>query len=192
MIKRTLWRIFILTLILWIGGYSAFIFDVINTKPQEPNTKTNAIIVLTGGKDRITKGLELFQKANAPNLFITGVNQSVSKADIISMWKANETTLPNCCITLGHEATTTLENAIETKNWIESQDISSIRLVTSAYHMKRASLEFNYLIKNIKIIPHPLETHNPPIKDIKFWKLTFSEYNKFLFRWTIISLIQKG
>ena len=191
MFKKFLRILIILTLFAWIGGYGAFVLHITKLAPQQPNKKTDAIIVLTGGKKRIHKGLELFQKKRAEHLFITGVNESVSKNDITKMWK-EQYKLPDCCITLGHEATTTLENAIETKNWIETNKISSIQLVTSAYHIDRALLEFHYLIKGIEIISHPLDVHDPPANDIKFWKITFSEYNKIIFRWLAISLINKG
>lgn len=148
-------------------------------------------MVLTGGNYRIHTGLTLFASRLSDNLYITGVHQSVTDQDILKMWKGI-TALPDCCIEIGHNATTTLENALETKEWLQGKDIKSIRLVTSTYHMKRALIEFNNALNGIEIIPHPVEESDYRLKDIKFWILTFDEYNKILFRIIILNLANKG
>lgn len=171
-------------LILWIGGYALFVVNVTSKPITQLNTKTDAIIVLTGGHKRIKHGLSLFSAGLSKNLFITGVHEAVTKEDI--------TQISDCCIILGHKATTTLENAYEAKEWIESQNIKTIRLVTSAYHMDRALLEFRDAIPNIDIIPHPVHDNHDTLQDINFWRITFSEYNKTLFRVVILTLANQG
>ena len=188
---RKLFRIVIALLaILWVGGYTVFISNII--VKTTPNTNTDAIIVLTGGSNRIQTGLDLFSKGLSSTLFITGVHPSVKKDELTALWKGN-ISLPECCIILGHIATTTLENAIETKSWINGYkgNIKSIQLVTSAYHMQRALLEFRNKIKDIDIIPYPVED-SYTLKDLKFWEFTFSEYNKILVRSVIIAIVNKG
>ncbi len=187
MIKKIARTILLLTVILWIGGYSAFLSNMQAVTPQTPNIKTDAIIVLTGGNYRITTGLNLFAKGLAPKLLITGVHKSVTEKDIRAMWK-EDTKLPKCCITLGHEATTTYENALEAKKWIKENNIKSARLVTSIYHIKRATLEFKNKLKDTEIIIHPVEKHDYDMKDFIFWKITFDEYNKTLYRSAMIYL----
>ncbi|PCJ00204.1 MAG: hypothetical protein COB14_04415 [Alphaproteobacteria bacterium] len=184
MLKKMLRFFVLIMLILWIGGYALFIANVISKPITQPATKTDAIIVLTGGHNRIQTGLSLFSDGLSKNLFITGVHEAVTKADI--------TKISDCCIILGHKATTTLENAYETKEWIEAQNVKTIRLVTSAYHMDRALLEFRHAIPNIKIIPHPVHDNHDTLQDINFWKITFSEYNKILFRVVILTLVNQG
>lgn len=192
MFKKLFKIVVLLVLILWAGGYAVFIYNIpIKTLPNTSN-KTDAIVVLTGGSNRIQTGLHLFSDKISPILFITGVHPSVKKEELTALWKG-KTMLPECCIILGHIATTTLENAIETKSWLNNNDsnIKSIRLVTSAYHMQRAILEFKNKIKDVNIIAHPVEDQLT-LKDIKLWKLTFSEYNKILVRRVIIAVINKG
>ena len=190
MIKKIARTILLLTVILWIGGYSAFLSNMQAVTPQTPSIKTDAIIVLTGGNYRITTGLDLFSKGLAPKLLITGVHNSVTEKEIRAMWK-EDTKLPDCCITLGHEATTTYENAIEAQEWITKNNIKSARLVTSIYHIKRATLEFKNKLKDTEIIIHPVEKQDYYMKDFIFWKITFDEYNKTLYRSAMIYLKQQ-
>lgn len=189
MIKKAVKKLLLLIFMVWLAGYGMFVFRVTNQKPAEPQKQTEAIVVLTGGKNRIYEGLKLFSQNSAPKLFITGVNESVTKNDITKIWSKKDD-LPRCCIILGHKATTTLENAVETQNWITENKIKSIRMVTSAYHMDRAKLEFHNLMHDIEIIPHPVEKQDPPLSDIRFWKITFSEYNKIIFRYATLALVK--
>ncbi len=177
----------LLTLMVWIGGYGAFLSNVQTTIPYDPSEKTDAIVVLTGGNFRIATGLTLFAKQLAPKLMITGVHETVTEDDVRAMWK-DSTPLPKCCITLGYEATSTFENALETETWVKENNIKSIRLVTSTYHMKRALIEFNNILKDTKIIIHPVEKQDYTTDDVLFWKITFDEYNKTIYRSFILYL----
>lgn len=184
MLNRIIKHLFLIMLTLWVGGYASFIIHIQSQPIAQPHTKTDAIVVLTGGQRRIQTGLSLFSSGLSGNLFITGVHHAVNKDDI--------TKISDCCIILGHKATTTLENAYETKEWIKQKNVQSIRLVTSAYHMKRALLEFNHAIPNVEIIPHPIQENGNQFLNTKFWKITFSEYNKTLFRITVLTIKNKG
>lgn len=46
--------------------------------PRDESTKTEAIIVLTGGRNRITEAGKLYNRKLADKLFISGVNKRVS------------------------------------------------------------------------------------------------------------------
>ncbi len=192
MIKKLFITTISIILILWIGGYVLFLSNIIyNKKTPDIENNIDAIIVLTGGKNRIRTGLEIFANKNIKHLFITGVNKTVRKSDITSMWKQKtEKKLPSCCITLGYDASTTVENAIETKKWLDNinnKDIKTILIVTSDYHINRALLEFKNIIKNVDIIGYPVKEKRK-LKDIKFWKISFSEYNKIIFRNIFITI----
>lgn len=185
-------RLTLFILLIWLTGYVAFVFNVLNKQaiPISALQKTDAIIVLTGGSSRIHTGLTLFSEDLANKLFITGVNKTTSDNDISSLW-SGETPLP-CCIELGREATTTKENAIETKNWIEKNDVKTITLVTSNYHIDRAVQEFINTIPNVEIQKYPVPEQKYSTQHIQFWKLTFSEYNKIIFRKIVIMLESRG
>ncbi|MFP4314328.1 MAG: YdcF family protein [Alphaproteobacteria bacterium] len=171
----------ILALFLWLGGLAGYVISIYNTHNLYPKQKTDAIVVLTGGNYRIPTGLDLWSKLYAPELFISGVHEKNTRKSILSGW-VGEGRLPLCCLTLDFKATTTRENAIQTKKWVDRNDIHSIRLVTSDYHMPRALLELKTQMPNLKIIPHPVQIYQSK-KGIDFSKrLLIMEYNKFLFR----------
>lgn len=184
MLHKTIRNIIIISLTLWIGGYASFVVQIKYQPIAQPHAKTDAIVVLTGGQRRIQTGLSLFSNGLSKNLFITGVHNAVKKTDI--------TNISDCCIILGHKATTTIGNASETKEWVKQESVKSIRLVTSAYHMKRALLEFKHAIPNIEIIPHPIQENDNQFLNTKLWKITFSEYNKTLFRTVVLTIKNKG
>ncbi len=179
--------ILIALLTLFIGGYIVTTIYALSVKPRDREAKTDAIVVLTGGNHRVNTGLQLLADGLAPTLFISGVHMRVSTEDIISNWEGDKP-LPDCCIKLGHKALTTYGNADETRDWIKENNIQSIRLVTSNYHMWRSLLVFKQAVPEVKIIPHPVEEKDYGITDKKFWSLTFSEYLKILFRLFKISV----
>lgn len=178
--KNVVLFISFLTLI-WISGFVLFA-DSINSHPKDNTTKTEAIIVLTGGRNRIVEAVKLYNQGLAPKLFISGVNKNISLNDIInkhSLRIDNENE-----ISLGYQAENTIGNATETAKWIKKHNISSIRLVTSNYHINRSIIEFQKQSSHIKIIPHPVYSQHVAKKWWTTWhsfSLIFKEYNKLLY-----------
>jgi uncharacterized SAM-binding protein YcdF (DUF218 family) len=165
---------------IWVIGFAAFAMFAM-APPQEPNENTDAIIVLTGGSNRIQEGLALFAQKKSKNLFISGVNKDVRKNELLALWTGKEA-LPPCCVTLGYEATSTLENAIETRAWVNENHIQSIRLVTGNYHMARSLLELKHLLPGVKIYMHPVWQPELGIETKRLWILLFLEYHKAMYR----------
>lgn len=167
-------------LVLWLCGL--VIFSLKNSQlPTVPN-KVDAIVVLTGGPTRIEKGLEFFAAGKSQYFFISGAHPDVLVKEIAAQWKGT-TPLPDCCIVLGHKATTTTENAQETKEWAQANNIKSILLVTSDYHMARAKLELSNALPDLEISPYPVSAFLPHQSRAL---LFFKEYNKVLYRWAQI------
>ncbi len=177
---KTILSLITVTACLWALGFSVFAASALVMKPQKQGQATDAIIVLTGGKNRIESGLRIFADRLSTQLFITGVHEYVSKDEILN--RHNGKALPECCITLGYEATTTTENAQEAKEWLAGKKFKTIRLVTSNYHMPRALLEFHHAIPEIAIIPNPIMQPDITPHDEYFWIVTFIEYHKTVFR----------
>jgi uncharacterized SAM-binding protein YcdF (DUF218 family) len=177
-----------LVFIVWVVGYAYFLMMTGLAIPTDREEKTDAIVVLTGGNFRTYTGLRLLTDGAAPELFITGVHKAVKEADIRALWK-EQTPLPECCVTLGQRAETTLENAAEAKQWIEQKKFKRIRLVTSTYHLQRALLEFQYAMPDIVIIPHPVEEEDYSPHELKFWTITLSEYSKYIVRSMILFIM---
>lgn len=140
--------------------------------------KHDAIIVFTGGSQRITRGIELLEANKADVLFISGVGVDV---DVPHMIKD----LPEALlkrIQLGPKASDTASNARESQEWMDQNSIETVYLVTSNYHMPRAMLEFRARNPNIIFTPMPVIAHNVKIR--AWWqypgtfRLLVSEYCK--------------
>jgi uncharacterized SAM-binding protein YcdF (DUF218 family) len=151
---------------------------------RQREVKTDAIVVLTGGRGRLEEGLRLYRENKARWLFFIGVDPVVRKADLL---KGEEGERDGADIVLEKVSRNTLENALYARDLIAKQEISSIKLITSRYHMKRATLIFrNVLPKDVAIYPHPVDSKN--LKE-EWWnhgrsfRLLFTEFYKYcLFR----------
>lgn len=176
-------------LALWIGGLILFV-EQIPQAVEHPAAVTDAIVVLTGGSDRVQEGLRLIAEKRARKLFISGVYDGVDVAELLrSMAPAQPEMTPTaeqiaCCVILGHSADDTEGNARETAAWMAKQHFRSLRLVTADYHMPRSLLEFRRVMPDLIIRPHPV--FPPQIKRKVWWRspgtalLMLKEYNKFL------------
>jgi uncharacterized SAM-binding protein YcdF (DUF218 family) len=116
---------------------------------------TDAIVVLTGGSERVREGLELLRQGKGNKLFVSGVNPEVGLRELLRV-SGKAPASANCCIVLGHRAATTLGNAEETALWMRKEGYKSLRLVTAWYHMPRSLLDFKRAMPGITIIPHPV------------------------------------
>lgn len=163
---------------LWCVGFGLFLYDlyVHQIPPQKPLPKTDAIIVLTGGADRLDAGLSLLKRGLAKKLFLTGVHKSVRKKDL----DVHES-LP---VDFGYQAETTIDNAYEARSWLSQEDVTTFYLVTAHYHMRRASLEFHQRLEARDLIPYPVIPHE--FLDSSWWHhsslamLLLNEYNKYI------------
>ncbi len=168
-------------IVIWLFGFVVFA-HYINTPPQDDTTHTDAIIALTGGRNRIAEAIKLLNTKKADYLFISGVEKNNNLQEIlnhnhIAVEAENK-------VILGKSAQNTVENAQESKNWMNTHNIKSIRLVTSNYHIPRSTIEFEAINPNLKIIKHPVYSERVNKKWWTSWRtfsLIFSEYNKFLY-----------
>ncbi len=138
---------------LWLIGFLWFYIGI-QDETIDMQTPTDAIVVLTGGTKRLNTGLDLLADEKGHKLFISGVNRGVSIEEILRSYHVPDQL--SCCIELGYAADDTTGNAAETKNWIKWEGYTSLRLVTSNYHMPRSLLEFRAAMPHITIVPHPV------------------------------------
>lgn len=169
--------------IAWALGFVLFT-RYINSFDIDTNTKTDAIIVLTGGRNRISEGIRLLNENLADKLFISGVPENISIGQIEKQAKIKADDENK--IELGRKAKNTIENAIETEEWIKKNNIKSIRLVTSSYHIPRSLQEFIVYVtmgNDLEVVLNPIYSPNVNHKWWKSWgtfRLLMMEYNKFL------------
>ena len=173
---------------LWVIGLFRFVGDFPKYNEDEIS-KTDAIVVLTGGSGRVNAGLALLEKKLAAKLFVSGVYQGIDVRKLLQIARRNPDSL-GARIGIGNAVNTT-ENAIETAVWSSQNQIGSIRLVTAVYHMSRSILEFRHVMPNIKIIPNPVFPNH--VKVVEWWAwpgtsaLFIREYNKFLMAWVRVN-----
>ncbi|MBR6356322.1 MAG: YdcF family protein [Alphaproteobacteria bacterium] len=165
---------------LWLGGFLYFCYQI--NHYTQSNEKTDAIVVLTGGRNRITESISLLNSGLADKMFISGVSKRVTISDIEN--KAGVTLLEPYKVELGYKAQDTVGNASEIKEWIESNNIRSVRLVTSNYHLPRALTELGTYHLPLKIVAHPVYSEKVSKNWWHSWgtlKFIFAEYNKYAF-----------
>ena len=187
-----MWTNVLLTVVFLIGLWAIGLFRFVGDFPkhiEDEISKTDAIVVLTGGSGRVNTGLELLEKKLAAKLFVSGVYQGIDVRKLLQIARRNPDDL-GARIGIGN-AVNTIENAIETAMWSSRHRIGSIRLVTAVYHMSRSILEFRHAMPNIKIIPNPVFPNH--VKVLKWWAwpgtsvLFIREYNKFLMAWVRVN-----
>lgn len=165
----------------WFAGLAVFNYHIHHYE-ADTTTQTDAIIALTGGSNRIKEAVELANNGFSGTLFISGVEKGISMKEIEHTQKLKLT--PQCRVIVEQNSTNTVENAIKTSEWIKQNNIRSIRLVTSNYHIPRSYIEFKSQNEGVKIIINPV--YSEKVSD-KWWKnpgsfaLIASEYTKFLF-----------
>jgi len=170
---------------LWTWGLFRFV-DAIPTAVVDATTRTDGIVVLTGGTQRLGEGLDLLSRDLAKTLFVSGVYQGVDVRALLQAVKRRPGGLEDR-IAIGN-ATNTTGNALETTAWMAEQKYASLRLVTGAYHMPRSLLEFRHAMPAVTLVPHPVFPGH--VKQDRWWawpgtaNLLVGEYTKYLFAWS--------
>ncbi|MBC2776252.1 YdcF family protein [Parasphingopyxis marina] len=165
-------RILAAILLLWALGFAAFV--VLLPGPAAPS-ETDAIIVLTGGENRIDRGIALLKDGHAERMLVSGVNRTVRPAELAAETGEPED-LFECCIDLGQDAVDTRSNGAEAARWMRENRFTSVRLVTTDWHMPRARFELaRELDDGVDLITDAVAS------EPSFTQL-FLEYNKYLLR----------
>jgi uncharacterized SAM-binding protein YcdF (DUF218 family) len=140
-------RLLSLILLCWVLGF--IVFAVTLPKPVDgppfAGAGGSAVIVLTGGEGRIARGLEVLRRGWAAQMLVSGVDPEVQPGEFASRYHVAAPLL-QCCITLGTESVDTRSNALEALRWVKDRHITSVRLVTSDWHMRRAYGELRHAL----------------------------------------------
>lgn len=155
-----------LPVVLWLAGLAWFGFTMPQT-PADGRTKTDAIVVLTGGSGRLTEGLRLLRVGAAPLLFVSGVDPRVGKRSVLRSAGGAPEALRSR-IVLGYRAQHTRGNADETAKWVRVQGLKSLRLITANYHMRRSLLELRSALPDTRLIAHPV--FPPAVSRERWWR----------------------
>lgn len=131
-------------------------------KPQAGTcAPADAIVAISGGDTlaRTGEAINLYKAGWGERLIFSGAaadKTGLSNAEAMRRY-AIGLGVPESAIAIEEFSQNTAENAVNTGLFIHTNDLKKIILVTSAYHQRRASLEFRLRLgENVEIINHPV------------------------------------
>lgn len=165
-------RLLATLLLAWALGFAWFAIFL----PQPlGDSATDGVVVLTGGRGRIERSIEVLDRGWSGALLISGVDPEVKPGVLAAEFDIPQGQI-DCCITLGYDAVDTSTNAAETALWARENGMNSLRLVTSDWHMRRAAYELEQAIGGeVEILRDAVPTQ-PSLGAL------FLEYHKLLAR----------
>jgi uncharacterized SAM-binding protein YcdF (DUF218 family) len=166
MIRRVLAFLFLA----WVIGFLWFVLAMPGPAADEA---TDAVIVPTGGAGRIAHGLEVLDKGLAKRLLVSGVDPEVKPGEFAAEFGV-EAAQMECCITLGFAAVDTRSNAAETAKWVAQNEVRSLRLVTTDWHMRRTASELD------RTLPDHVTVIRDAVPSQPDFGTLFLEYHKLL------------
>jgi len=156
--------------LVWSLGFVWFAVDL----PQPAQKlNTDAVIVATGGAGRIARGLEVLEEGLARRMLVTGVDPEVTQGEFAAEFEVPQA-LMECCVSLGFEAVDTRGNAFETAEWVQQNQIASLRLVTTDWHMRRAAGELDRQLPETVRVVRDAVPSQPSLPEL------FLEYHKLI------------
>lgn len=171
-VRRWLARLIAVPLLLWALGFLWFTLTLPGAAPM--GVKSDGVVVLTGGSGRFLRGLAVVQSGSARRMLVSGVGRNTSRRQLAAAFDVAVSRLRTT--DLGYAAIDTRSNAEETAAWVAKNRFTSIRLVTSASHMRRARLELTRVLPaDVTVLPDAVPSE-PKAPGLAF------EYTKFLAR----------
>ena len=126
-------------LVLLLAAVGAIPYLLARDLPAPSGKGADAILVLTGGENRIAEGFRAWKEGKGRELFILGAGRNARLANILpARTEISPDDLPR--IHVEGWSANTLENAFSAKTAVTSQSFRSVILVTSDYHVARAHL----------------------------------------------------
>lgn len=163
-----IWLLMFIVIVLGIGAYLAP--DGLSRCEQQPSQdpdcqRVDAVVAISGGdtRARTAEAINLYKNGWADLLVFSGAaadKSGPSNAEVMMM-QAISAGVPASAILLDETSETTKQNAANTADLFARNNIRSVILVTSAYHQRRAGLEFGHRAGDaVKIINHPVKVDN--------------------------------
>ena len=140
--------------------------DLKNCDTAPTNTGTcqtvDAIVAVSGGdtKARVDEAVTLYKNGWSDTLIFSGAAQDKTGPSNAEAMKtiAVEAGVPAEDIYIDEYAATTEQNAENVQKIFTQNNIQKVILVTSGYHQRRASLEFNKSAPEVTILNHSAES----------------------------------
>lgn len=178
---------FLVVALIWFSGLLAFADRVQHSTPSRAPAAAQGIVALTGANsnERIAAAMGLLEDGYGRRVLVSGVNPKASRADVRRVSKAVRR-LYDCCVDLGFTAADTVGNARETLAWAEAMRYRKLIVVTTDYHMPRAMLELNAVLRGSGITAQTYAVPTRALKARDWWRnpaaarLMVVEYSKYL------------
>lgn len=167
----------------YAAGFLWFLNEIPTPSQADAHPTADAIVVLTGGPERIDAAMDLLASGRGARLLVSGVHPEVTKEELSDLLSPDKA-LFDCCVDMDWRAENTIGNAAETAAWVEANGFQSLLVVTSAYHLPRALRELSHTMPDIDLRGHPV-FHDGVHLD-EWWRysgtsrLLIAEYSKFL------------
>jgi uncharacterized SAM-binding protein YcdF (DUF218 family) len=127
---------------------------------MSPCRPVDAIVAVSGGDTnaRTDEAIMLYQTGWSDVLIFSGAAQDKTGLSNAAAMKQRAVSagVPASAILLDEYSETTKQNAENTKTIFARNNITNVILVTSGYHQRRASLEFNKRAEGVTILNHPV------------------------------------
>jgi len=141
----------------------------------------DVIIILGGDSERVPYGVKLFKENYSDKIIVTGPRAEMSKKAAIDSGVALKDVIPE------DKSTTTYEDAQFSRDIMLQNNFTSAIVVSSPYHMRRASWLFGRVFKNdnVTLLYSPVD--NSWFKIEKWWtnereiQVVIDEYAKFVY-----------
>jgi uncharacterized SAM-binding protein YcdF (DUF218 family) len=151
-------RLLLRTLFALSAGYAAslalFATQLPAAAADSPRGPADAIVVLTGGADRVDTAMRLLAEDVAPVLLVTGAHPDTDLAATLRRAGADPALADR--VVLGHRARSTRGNAAEAAAFAAARGARRLVIVTSSYHMPRALAELARALPGAVLQPHPV------------------------------------
>jgi uncharacterized SAM-binding protein YcdF (DUF218 family) len=167
MIRRVLSVVFLV----WAIGFLWFVVAL--PRPVEERITTDAVIVPTGAAGRIPRGLAVLEQGLARKMLVSGVDTEVKPGEFAAEFAVPPAQM-ECCITLGFAAVDTRSNAAEIAKWVAQNDVHSLRLVTTDWHMRRVASELDRTLPDRVTVVRDAVPSQPDLGTL------FLEYHKLI------------
>jgi uncharacterized SAM-binding protein YcdF (DUF218 family) len=136
-------------------------------EPLGECARADAIVSVSGGDTfaRADEAIKLYKEGWAPLIIFSGAaadSKGPSNAEAMAR-RAKDAGVTEDAIITEELSRTTSENAVNTSQFIADHSIERIVLVTSAYHQRRALLEFS------SILGPAVDIANNPVASDKQW-----------------------
>ena len=163
-LKIVLIPVLLLALIVWaIGTYLGP--DDLASCSERPSVekgcqKADAIVAVSGGdtEARASEAIALYENGWADKIIFSGAAADKSGPSNAKVMKelAVSKGVDAKAIIIEETSQNTIENAVKTQNIFSDNDIHDAIIVTSAYHQRRAMIEFKRESQGVELRAHPV------------------------------------